>query len=99
LLSPTQRDFSPSIIAWKPVDRTSTRANCKTWEKRYEELLPLSYPIHRELLIACRRDWATLDRFQRARGVLRFLANVIGMLWHSETRDTNHHAGAGARGA
>lgn len=56
-------------------------------EKRYEELLRLSYPIHPELFDRLSKDWATLDKFQRTRGVLRFLANVIGVLWHSETRD------------
>jgi hypothetical protein len=56
-------------------------------EKRYEELLRLSFPIHPELFDRLSKDWATLDKFQRTRGVLRFLANVIGVLWHSETRD------------
>ena len=56
-------------------------------EKRYEELLRLSYPIHPELFDRLSKDWATLDRFQRTRGVLRFLANIVGVLWHSETRD------------
>jgi hypothetical protein len=56
-------------------------------EKRYEELLRLSYPIHPELFDRLAKDWATLDKFQRTRGVLRFLANVIGVLWHSGSRD------------
>jgi len=56
-------------------------------EKRYEELMRLSYPIHPELFDRLSKDWATLDKFQRTRGVLRFLANVVGVLWHSETHD------------
>ena len=56
-------------------------------EKRYEELLRLSYPIHPELFDRLSKDWATLEKFQRTRGVLRFLANVVGVLWHSETSD------------
>jgi hypothetical protein len=56
-------------------------------EKRYEELLRLSYPIHPQLFDRLSKDWASLDKFQRTRGVLRFLANVVGVLWHSETRD------------
>ena len=55
-------------------------------EKRYEELC-FSYPIHPELFDRLSKDWAMLDKFQRTRGVLRFLANVVGVLWHSETRD------------
>jgi hypothetical protein len=56
-------------------------------EKRYEELLRLSYPIHPELFDRLSKDWASLDKFQRTRGVLRFMANVVGVLWHSQLRD------------
>jgi hypothetical protein len=56
-------------------------------EKRYEELLRLSYPIHPELFDRLAKDWASLDKFQRTRGVLRFMANVVGVLWHSQVRD------------
>jgi hypothetical protein len=56
-------------------------------EKRYEELLRLSYPIHPELFDRLSKDWASLDKFQRTRGVLRFMANVVGVLWHSQVRD------------
>src|SRR5690606_13586983 len=54
---------------------------------RYGELLRLSYPIHPELFERLSKDWSTLDRFQRTRGVLRFMANVVGVLWHQRTRD------------
>src|SRR3712207_6961477 len=33
------------------------------------------------------RSWATLPQFQRTRGVLRFMANVIYALWRSETNE------------
>ena len=56
-------------------------------EKRYQELLRLSYPIHPELFDRLSKDWASLEKFQRTRGVLRFMANVIGVLWHSQTPD------------
>src|SRR6202166_3327616 len=56
-------------------------------EKRYEELLRLSYPIHPELFDRLSKDWASLDKFQRTRGVLRFMANVVGVLWHQQVRD------------
>jgi predicted AAA+ superfamily ATPase len=48
-------------------------------EKRYEELLRLSYPIHPELFDRLSKDWASLEKFQRTRGVLRFMANVVGV--------------------
>ena len=51
---------------------------------RYLELLRLSYPIHPELFDRLSKDWASLDKFQRTRGVLRFMANVVGVLWHQQ---------------
>jgi Protein of unknown function (DUF499) len=56
-------------------------------EARYLELLRLSYPIHPELFDRLSKDWASLDKFQRTRGVLRFMANVVGVLWHQQVRD------------
>jgi hypothetical protein len=57
-------------------------------EARYRDLLKLSYPIHPELFDRLSKDWASLDKFQRTRGVLRFMANVIGTLWQMQVRDT-----------
>lgn len=56
-------------------------------EARYNELLRLSYPIHPELFERLSKDWASLEKFQRTRGVLRFMANVIGVLWQAQVRD------------
>jgi hypothetical protein len=59
----------------------------ETKDARYLELLRLSYPIHPELFERLSKAWASLERFQRTRGVPRFMANVIGVLWHAQTRD------------
>lgn len=56
-------------------------------EPRYQELLRLSYPIHPELFDRLSKDWASLEKFQRTRGVLRFMANVVGVLWQAQVRD------------
>jgi hypothetical protein len=56
-------------------------------EARYAELLRLSYPIHPELFDRLSQDWASLDKFQRTRGVLRFMANVLGVLWQERSGD------------
>jgi hypothetical protein len=56
-------------------------------ETRYLELLRLSYPIHPELFDRLSKDWASLDKFQRTRGVLRMMANVVGVLWHQQVCD------------
>jgi predicted AAA+ superfamily ATPase len=39
------------------------------------------YPIHPEVFDRLYEDWATLERFQRTRGVLRLMAAVIHELW------------------
>lgn len=56
-------------------------------EARYLELLRLSYPIHPELFDRLSMDWASLDKFQKTRGVLQFMANVIGVLWQERSGD------------
>ena len=56
-------------------------------EGRYLDLLRLSYPIHPELFDRLSKDWASLDKFQRTRGVLRFMANVVGVLWNAQVSD------------
>lgn len=56
-------------------------------EARYGELLRISYPIHPELFDRLSRDWSTLPNFQRTRGVLRLMADVVSVLWQQRTRD------------
>jgi len=56
-------------------------------EGRYYDLLRMSYPIHPELFDRLSKDWASLPNFQRTRGVLRFMANVVGVLWHQRAPD------------
>ena len=39
------------------------------------------YPIHPMVFDTLYNDWATLEKFQRTRGVLRLMATVINNLW------------------
>lgn len=50
-------------------------------EVEYRERMISCYPIHPEVFDRLYEDWATLDRFQRTRGVLRLMAAVIHELW------------------
>jgi len=50
-------------------------------EDEYRRRMELSYPIHPEMFDQLYKDWSTLDRFQRTRGVLRLMATVISVLW------------------
>jgi predicted AAA+ superfamily ATPase len=50
-------------------------------EVSYRERMLSCYPIHPEVFDRLYEDWATLESFQRTRGVLRLMAAVIHELW------------------
>jgi predicted AAA+ superfamily ATPase len=50
-------------------------------ELEYNRRMVSCYPIHPEIFDRLYEDWATLERFQRTRGVLRLMAAVIHELW------------------
>jgi len=49
----------------------------------YQHRIRAAYPIHPELFDRLYQDWSTLEKFQRTRGVLRLMSNVIHALWQS----------------
>lgn len=65
-----------------------SRLPSETQESRYEARLCRAYPIHPEVFDRLYEDWATLDGFQRTRGVLKMMAKVIGRLWKDDNRDS-----------
>lgn len=50
-------------------------------EVSFRDRLVACYPIHPEVFDRLYEDWATLEKFQRTRGVLRLMAAVIHELW------------------
>lgn len=60
----------------------------ETQSNEYFDRLCSSYPIHPEVFDRLYEDWSTLDKFQRTRGVLQYLATVIHRLWNSDNRDS-----------
>lgn len=52
-------------------------------ELEYLRRMKSCYPIHPEVFDRLYEDWATLENFQRTRGVLRLMAGVIYRLWMS----------------
>lgn len=50
-------------------------------ELEYRERMISCYPIHPEIFDRLYEDWATLEKFQRTRGVLRLMAAVVHDLW------------------
>jgi len=53
-------------------------------EGDYERRIKSAYPIHPEVFERLYRDWSTLEKFQRTRGVLRLMAAVIHCLWERQ---------------
>jgi hypothetical protein len=56
-------------------------------EAHYGDLLKIAYPIHPELFERLSKDWSTLPNFQRTRGVLRLMADVVSVLWQQRSKD------------
>ena len=59
----------------------------ETQESRYFERLVHAYPIHPEVFDRLYDDWSSLDNFQRTRGVLKLMAQVIHRLWEDNDKD------------
>lgn len=53
----------------------------------YERRMKRAYPVHPELFDRLYNDWASLEGFQRTRGVLRLMSAVIHQLWEREDKN------------
>ena len=52
-----------------------------TENEDYRRKLEKAYPIHPELFDQLYVTWGSIEKFQRTRGVLRFMAQVVHQLW------------------
>ena len=53
-------------------------------DPQYARRIKQTYPLHPELFDRLYEDWSSLERFQRTRGVLRLMNEVIHALWAGE---------------
>lgn len=53
-------------------------------EVDYFQRMRACYPIHPEIFDRLYEDWATIERFQKTRGVLRLMAAVVHNLWMNQ---------------
>ena len=88
------RSSRPSASSTR-AEAASSRRTAR--EADYSERIQTAYPIHPELFDRLYNDWSTLPRFQRTRGVLRLMADVIHELWESGDQAPADHAGAACR--
>lgn len=56
-------------------------------ETAYRDDMMRAYPFHPELISALYERWGTIPEFQRTRGVLRLLADVISDLYQAKNND------------
>ena len=90
----TRRLFSPIITKEQFANRDAIaksfgdfyRSNSQDFPREtssadYEQRIKDYYPIHPELFDALAERWASIDRFQKTRGILRLMAKIIHFLW------------------
>lgn len=56
----------------------------KARDLNYKEKMEMAYPFHPDLIDILVEKWSTFSSFQRTRGVLRLLANVVEDLYQRE---------------
>lgn len=84
-----EQDAARDLVVQKFMDhyqRYSSDVPSEVMQPGYRSLMRTAYPIHRELFDRLYKDWSTLERFQRTRGVLRLMATVVYALWISGDR-------------
>jgi len=68
-------------------------------EPTYRDDLVKAYPFHPELIAVLYERWGTIPEFQRTRGVLRLLADVISDLYQAKDNDPLIQSGSVNLGA
>ncbi|MFB1294357.1 DUF499 domain-containing protein [Mycobacterium sp. pW049] len=84
-----EQDAARDLVVQKFTDhylRYSGDVPSEVMQPGYRTSMRTAYPIHPELFDRLYKDWSTLERFQRTRGVLRLMATVVYALWISGDR-------------
>lgn len=56
-------------------------------EQAYLDLMREAYPVHPMLFDKLAQEWGGLDKFQRTRGVLKFIAEAARRIWLNQSQD------------
>ncbi|MGV0736067.1 DUF499 domain-containing protein [Mycobacterium syngnathidarum] len=81
-----EQDAARDMVVQKFTDhylRYASDIPSEVMQPGYRASMRTAYPIHPELFDRLYKDWSTLERFQRTRGVLRLMATVVYALWIS----------------
>lgn len=66
---------------WQMYQQLGADIPTEAREPAYREKMRLAYPFHPQVIDVLNERWGTYPTFQRTRGVLRLLANVVADLW------------------
>jgi predicted AAA+ superfamily ATPase len=84
-----EQDAARDLVVHKFMDhymRYGSDVPSEVMQPGYRSSMRTAYPIHPEFFDRLYKDWSTLERFQRTRGVLRLMATVVYALWSSGDR-------------
>ncbi|MBW7891560.1 MAG: ATP-binding protein, partial [Chitinophagaceae bacterium] len=92
----TRRLFTPIISKEDFAERDATARSfgefyrnnkadfpLETQDSNYEKRIRDFYPIHPQLFDTLAERWASIPQFQKTRGILRLMANIIHFLWEN----------------
>ncbi|MCA9833507.1 MAG: DUF499 domain-containing protein [Thermomicrobiales bacterium] len=77
---PRKRDAT-ILMYLKMYQEGKTQYPTKVHDADYKRRMEAAYPFHPETFDLLFDVWGSLERFQRTRGVLRLMANVVHTLW------------------
>jgi len=79
--APNRAEMAPIAEAyWQMYQRLGEDVPPEVREPAYRERMERAYPFHPELIDILYEQWSTFSTFQRTRGVLRLLAEVVADL-------------------
>ena len=73
---------------WRMYQQHQSDVPADATKSAYRERILRAYPFHPELIDAFHLRWGSHNDFQRTRGVLRLLANIVGDLWQQRNTET-----------
>jgi hypothetical protein len=79
---------------WEMYRRLGEDVPSACREPAYRDDIVRAYPFHPELISVLYERWGTIPEFQRTRGVLRLLADVISDLYRAKNNDTLIQSGS-----
>jgi predicted AAA+ superfamily ATPase len=79
---------------WKMYQQLGEDVPSAVRDPSYREEMLRAYPFHPELISVLYERWGTIPEFQRTRGVLRLLADVIATLYNAKDNEALIQSGS-----